>query len=125
MELELIWKPEYLVGDTDIDAQHQQLFETANAILASHDRTHTSKLLFQLFRYTREHFSLEEALMQKRGYMGLKAHRDQHNNLIEKLSTVIAHAGLDDQSFHNEVYGLMKDWLLVHIMDYDMRIPKE
>lgn len=125
MSLSIEWKPEFLVGDAFIDGQHQFMFELANALLASQDRLQTNKLLMQLFKYTREHFSAEEGLMRKRGYLAVEAHCEEHNKMIEALSNVVAHSSLDDLAFHKEVYHLMKGWILTHILDYDMRIPKE
>lgn len=120
----LEWKPEYLVGDAFIDTQHQQLFQLANAILVSEDRLEMSEFLFRLFRYVREHFSAEERLMDRRGYAELAAHRALHNKMMEQLSVVVAHANGEPEVYHQEVYSMMRDWILEHIIHCDMRIPK-
>lgn len=120
----LAWKPEYNIGDAFIDGQHQQLFHIASQIIVAEDRTEVSRGIIQLFRYTREHFSAEEQIMARRGYAGLPAHRELHEALIEKLSHVAALINQPGTENQDEVIRVMRDWVLNHILECDMRIPK-
>lgn len=108
------WKDAYKIGQDDIDAQHRHLFELTNALIAAHDVPTLRKLIMQLYKHTREHFELEEALMHKLNFPGATAHTGYHNSLLRRLNAISQEVG---QSRVNklEVEQLMTDWALRHI----------
>ncbi len=51
----LLWQDSYKIGDADIDAQHQKLFDLVNTFLAATDKAGLTLGAMRLFKYTREH----------------------------------------------------------------------
>ncbi len=79
----------------------------------------------QLFQYVREHFGDEESLMARRKYAGLIEHRAMHDKMIERLSEIAELQGaVNENQLGEKLQEFMVDWLLVHILDADMKIPK-
>ncbi|MBK1683476.1 bacteriohemerythrin [Rhodoferax fermentans] len=119
--MSLEWKDGYKIGHDEIDAQHQQLFKLVNTVLAAKDKATLTACAMALFKYTREHFAHEEALMQRLDYPAMAAHKAQHESLISRLNEVsarIANGTLDHQVL--EVF--LTDWLLNHIANSDIKL---
>jgi hemerythrin len=121
--LTLDWKPEYCLGDPLIDAQHERLFALANVVLQTKDLPGIMKAILQLSEYTRVHFSAEEALMRERNYAHIEEHHALHEHLLQKLSMASSPVAADRNGFHVAVHSLMKDWILQHILNEDLKIP--
>jgi hemerythrin len=118
------WKEEYNLGDPIVDAQHQYLFTLANEVFSAESRDEILRSLMHLFRYVREHFHDEEALMERRKYDGLARHRELHNAMITELDLIAqAFHHLDTVGFIQKTQSFMVDWLLMHILSEDRRIP--
>ena len=114
------WKDSYQLGDHNLDAQHRQLFELAQKILAADDAATVRSLAVELYRHTRIHFEDEEALMRQRQYPGLASHIESHNRLLGRLnglSQAIGQGSVDKVALQ----GLMTDWAMFHIAQEDAR----
>ncbi len=85
MTVELVWKPFYSVGDSSLDAQHQQILAIVNDLLTTveggSERAVVTAVLDRLLRYTNTHFKYEERLMQKHGYPALGPHKAAHDRM--------------------------------------------
>lgn len=115
------WKDAYKIGQTDIDEQHQRLFELSNAVSAATDQPTVRQLLMQLYKHTREHFELEEALMREFNYPDSIAHTSLHNSLLAKLNAVSQDVG-QGKVDKVAIEKLMTDWVLCHILQDDIKI---
>ena len=115
------WKESLKIGHPEIDKQHQRLFELTNALMAADDVSAVRRLLMQLYKHTREHFELEEALMRQLNFPDINAHTDGHNRLLARLNGISQEVGqgLLDKS---AVATLMGDWALRHISHDDARL---
>jgi hemerythrin len=115
------WKPAYKIGNADIDAQHQGLFNLANAFLAASNKATLTACAMGMFRYTREHFNHEETLMRLVNYPSLAGHVQQHNDLIARLNDIagnIANITLSKR----DLESFLTDWLLGHIRMCDTKL---
>ncbi|TYB32853.1 MAG: hypothetical protein FXF49_09325 [Flexistipes sinusarabici] len=69
------------------DSQHKQLIKYINDLSEIIDRKGSQeevrKIFNALFEYKRNHFSLEEKLMEKHGYLLYEAHKKAHDNFYE------------------------------------------
>lgn len=117
------WKEEYGVGNSTIDRQHQYLFTLANNLVASQGQAEVTNNAMKLFRYVREHFSDEEAVMRKTGYPEYQEHVAMHEALITQLSLVSTDICKDQWSM-DELNEFMTQWLLVHIVEEDAKIGR-
>ncbi len=121
------WKPQYAVGITEIDRQHQELFRMAGEIydmvLALDDAgqtEHILELLAGLKQYAGAHFVLEESLMDRYDYPDLEAHRQEH----EKFRTDLAALSVDQESRSpkqtvTELIKFITQWIFKHICTVD------
>lgn len=115
------WKEANTIGHADIDKQHQHLFELTNTLMAADNAPSLRKALMQLYKHTREHFELEEALMRKLNFPGLSAHTNAHNNLLSRLNTLSQEVGQGNAD-KSTIDKLMTDWALGHVVQDDAQI---
>lgn len=115
------WRSAFSVGVTEIDDQHQQLFDCLDALMSSLN-TELSQLqsfeaLAQLEHYARTHFCVEECLMRLFEYPDLEAHRAEHelfSTKIEELRTLSL-----DADVAKPTVGFLSRWLVSHIEKRD------
>jgi hemerythrin-like metal-binding protein len=112
------WNESYLIGEPDIDRQHQHLFELTNQVIANDNIETLRQLVMQLFKHTREHFELEEALMRILKVPDCKVHTEYHNQLLDRLNVISAGIG-KGQDYKAELVELMTGWALHHIPESD------
>ncbi len=88
--LRLAWSRSYECGDARIDAQHRQLFEMVNRLLAAFldnaPRAACLAIIHELLTALGEHFHDEEAMLRSRGYPDAEHHAELHATLLEAAS---------------------------------------
>jgi hemerythrin len=117
------WNDRFCIGDETIDNQHRYLFSLANALAESDGNNAMTANVMKLFRYVREHFSYEEAVMRRIGYPELHEHAALHDDLITQLSALserIFRGRLSNQ----ELDRFMNFWLLNHIVQVDTKLSE-
>ena len=116
-----IWLDEYKIVHDTVDTQHQYLFELANRIVDPYNDQQTTYLnVVALYDYTHKHISDEESLMKQYNYPDYALHEKAHKRLISELDDVRAGI-LNDETKRDDVIKFMRDWVLTHILDEDMR----
>jgi len=112
------WKPEYSVGDSHLDMQHQGLIELIDML---DDSANMGDVLERLEVYVDEHFRDEEGMLQKAGYPDLAAHRQQHKAFEEWLA-VSRRAFREPEvsaMLRESIRAYLKSWLVNHILVSD------
>ncbi|MBQ8822599.1 MAG: bacteriohemerythrin [Lachnospiraceae bacterium] len=128
---ELVFTKEYYTGIELVDAQHARLFEIINEadklIKAEllHDKyDEIVHILNVLKDYTVTHFTDEEAYMERIGYEGLSAQKVAHMSFVDMLNQVnLDNVDDNQQEYLEELVVYLKNWLIVHILKVDKRIP--
>lgn len=119
----LAWSSEYSVGVKSIDSQHTKLFEILNelhdAMMSGQGKSVTGALLEKLVRYTREHFSCEERLMEAAGYPELPKHRMQHEALTRQVGDFMSRYQKGEGTVNVDLLVFVRDWLKNHIQRED------
>ena len=115
------WKESYCVGDVTIDSQHEYLFALANDLVEASTKDELTRNAMKLFRYVREHFDHEEAVMRASAYPDLRLHVALHDELISRLSA-IAEDIRHERWSQGEVQQFMNQWLAVHIVREDAKL---
>lgn len=121
MSLVLNWNPSYCIGDAEIDAEHEQLFELAKIAADATDAAKQESALMALYTYARVHFSREESLMHEMGYLGYREHTAQHNKLIAELNELSGLRGTG-VSVRAKLQEFLDSWLVTHILTQDARL---
>lgn len=125
---EIEWTTSLSLGIKSLDEQHQELLRIANLLLFAIEKDQSEdaivELLTRLREYTVFHFTAEEEFMAEIGYPGRGEHTQRHADLKQKVKN------FQQSRFHREevtlleIRHLLSDWLLNHILDYDLRIAK-
>jgi hemerythrin-like metal-binding protein len=108
------WTDALKLGDTEIDAQHEELFRRVNLLLDMTDTICLTKCVISLFRHTREHFSYEEAVMRRIQYPEILPHLVEHNELLTQLNKV-AESIANETFVKNDWQAFFQTWLISHI----------
>lgn len=120
----LRWDAKYLLGQAQVDDEHQRLFVLVNnfydAFMLDHDRATVLGLLDRLVEHIQRHFVNEEGLMRASGFPGLDAHRVQHQKLLEQVREV--DAKFRDRSVNptHATVLVLRNCLGDHIMRHDL-----
>ncbi|OIQ93849.1 bacteriohemerythrin [mine drainage metagenome] len=124
------WRNVMSVGDPTVDGDHKHLIDLINAfetsISGEIDHRKIARVLLGLVQYTGEHFAREEELQLKVRYPYYESHRKQHRDVLRQLQHVLteyteAHGVVQD-SMIREISRFLKDWLVGHIIESDLRM---
>ena len=117
------WSDDYSVGIQAIDEQHRTLIGLINqlhlAIVEHHGKATACEVLDRVTEYTRNHFMLEERLMQLSNYPDYEAHRQQHAAMIDQVQTLRHRFYDESQPIAFDLLYLLKKWLIGHIVEGD------
>ena len=117
------WDDSYCVNDDEINEQHQLLFQYVNDFLRAETDTAMTHSIIQLFKYTRQHFAYEEALMREVNFPYYEEHLRMHDHLVSRLG-VLGDRIADGTINRAEVETFIKDWALGHIPHADAKLAK-
>lgn len=115
------WDDSYCIADDEINEQHQLLFRYVNDFLRAETDVAMTHSVIQLFKYTRQHFAYEEALMREVNFPEYEAHLRMHDHLVSRLGVLgdrIADGSID----RTEIETFIKDWALGHIPRADAQL---
>ncbi len=117
------WKENYSVGVKAMDDQHKILVHFLNdlhaAMSSGQAKLVTGPLLVRLAKYAREHFSAEEALLQRAGYPALLIHRQKHTDLNRQVEDFIRRFETGEITLNVRLLNFLRDWLTTHIQKED------
>jgi hemerythrin len=119
----MTWNDGFSVGVKTMDDQHKGLVNTLNdlhaAMLNGQAKQVTGLLLERLVRYTREHFSAEEAKMNATHYPGLAEHRVKHRDLTRQVEQYVTRFDRGEITLNVHLLNFLRDWLTSHIQKED------
>jgi hemerythrin len=130
------WREALNVSNDLIDADHQYLLSLINTFeeIFTADRPIADLLaaIGELRDYTHTHFAREERIMLALRYARYDQHKLAHARLIEQLdqaakplqelgAVLSATAAALPEEIRDSLVGLLRHWLLDHIMDEDMQ----
>ena len=109
--LHLLWQEAYECGEPTIDREHRELFDFANTLIDASFSKETSPQVFnvaleKLLGHVVQHFRDDEALLEKRNYARLDAHKAAHAGLV-KRALQLKVAALEDKP----MLGALVDFL--------------
>lgn len=121
----ITWKEIYSVDISEIDSQHKKLIDMINSLhdgmIGGKNEETISKVLFDLIDYTTTHFLTEEKLFDKYGYPETELHKQQHNNLVEKVIEIQNRYHYGEPVLTMELINFLRDWLNEHIIGSDKK----
>jgi hemerythrin len=128
----ILWQDTYNIHNSQIDEQHQTLFNIASEAEKIHSmqdendkKVHLNKVLREVYSYTNFHLSSEEEYMKEYHYPNLEAHKLLHRGLMDKLTFIIANLTIyTPERSESELYYFLRKIFLDHIMTHDIKIAK-
>jgi hemerythrin-like metal-binding protein len=116
------WKDKYSLGIPAIDLQHKRIFDcilrVANGAVDD-DRLRAEAEIIKLLGLLREHFSLEESMMQKLHYPGLEQHIEEHRQFHSDVHHLAQTSLMKKGGVPREAIKIAHTWLTEHIMVSD------
>jgi hemerythrin-like metal-binding protein len=112
------WNDRYEVGHAEMDADHKELFERINELLAVSDAVSLMRCAMALRQHAQAHFAQEEAVMRGVNYPRLDLHIREHSYLLSELNEVTACVAQNTLK-QDELEYFLFDWLLNHINTWD------
>lgn len=124
----IVWTPNLSVGVELIDEQHKIWFEKADGLFEAGKQQKAKEYIVSMLdfldEYTKQHFSDEEAYMEKIRYPEIDAQKKMHASFISDLAKL--------KSDYNESGGnilviinankMIINWLTKHIKTMDKKI---
>lgn len=122
------WKPEYAVGITEIDRQHQELFRMADEIYemvletsGEDQMQQVMDLVAALKQYAEDHFTLEESLLERYDYSEIEAHRQEHEKFRVQLEVLsVTDESRTQKQMVTELMKFITQWIFQHIRTADV-----
>ena len=121
----LEWTDDFSVGIDSIDNQHKDLIQLINKLNSATGKglgnLVIKDVVNNLVKYTIDHFSYEEELFEKHGYVDAEPHKKSHDEFkieVQKIATRIKdnkYVSLED------VYTMLKDWIVIHMQRDDKK----
>ena len=126
---QIVWKPEYSVGNAAIDQEHKRLIEQINQVYGQldmpMDTVTIESMLADIQTDISTHFALEELLMQEAGFKEFDDHRKDHERLLDQIHDMIFHFAEDPESGKELLINGLSDWFSHHFTSFDARLHEQ
>jgi len=121
------WKKTYETGHPLIDAEHRllvMLFRKLDVAIKTHESEETiSRIVQEVKRFVKFHFTSEENLMYETNYPRIEGHIAIHTNLLVDLNKMMSKL-TSHQEFPEDVLDFLSDWLTKHIAHHDQLLAQ-
>jgi len=114
----LTWSPKMSLGIVEMDNAHKALLLELTGIMTAPDHEFTARLQ-RIVVLLETDFREEEALMERMNYPELRAHRQEHADLLSTLHHVAPKAMSGDYVLPRQVLNMLPQWFLNHLVRMD------
>ncbi|HHH45877.1 MAG TPA: bacteriohemerythrin [Thiotrichales bacterium] len=123
------WDDRYATGIADVDYEHQELIRIINTLFqkvgAGESADQVVAFFGDLLSTVSGHFALEERLMRDRGYEGYRAHKEDHEALLDEIRDIMDGFEAGEAAFAPEMLGTVLDaWFSEHFRTHDAKLHK-
>ena len=122
----LKWRDQFSVGVDSVDYEHQNLMDMINAIYAEledqRDIAEIEKTISDVHTEISAHFALEERLMRNAGYAEYAAHKDDHEELLDQIRSMMDAIENDPEPALDVLSEKLSDWFSGHFATFDARL---
>jgi hemerythrin len=122
------WSEEFTTGIKSVDDQHRQLVDLVNKFEDASRRGKGSRIMSEILNdlvgYTQEHFAHEEKIMKECEFPGLKQHKANHRQLLQKIERFQFEFDTEKRGVTTDVRELLLYWVRSHILQDDMAYAK-
>lgn len=122
----LYWKDSYSIGIAPVDQEHKELIGLINQLydelVQSKERHSAMRFFGDLLKAISTHFALEEHIMRDRGYGGLAAHKNDHEQLLDELRDMMDAYEQADTVDVLELAPRLDQWFSRHFRTHDAEL---
>lgn len=122
------WSEEYLIGESTIDRQHEELFgiffKIRRALETGEGYKIIESVLIELRAYTLEHLTYEEQFIKKLSLESQQEHLQEHETFVEKLDNLISDFSESQPVLTLEVIYFIQKWLIHHVLVSDLSLKE-
>lgn len=127
----MMWKEAYRLGVDALDEQHKRLFVNIEALIEeisifnTGDNKNRCREIIQFLKaYAMEHFSDEEAYMEKIQYPQMEQHKALHLSFVTQILEYERFLENSDYALNDviKLTGYLYSWLTYHVADIDQRL---
>ena len=122
----LKWHSDYSVGVASMDDEHREMIDLINDIYAQleagSDAEKIEQCLGEIFSVISSHFALEERLMQKCNYSEYQAHKDDHEDLLDRIRDLMDDFATSPSNGAQQLRQHLSDWFAGHFSSFDARL---
>jgi hemerythrin len=107
---------------SEIDDQHQQLFQLLDALhetLAKDEPDEIGKQLDAFVDLVVQHFQTEEHLMRENDYPEMATHKAEHDELLKMCAELLQGFHEQDEKLSQASTVFIKEWLMEHVPNFD------
>ncbi len=119
------WNDAFSVGIQKLDEQHKKFLSLTNllfdAMQGAQDREVVGSVLKELQQYVVYHFKAEESLMKIYNYPNMNAHKQEHEDAIQRVNKFVLDYERGLQTVHIELLKFLSDWIQNHILRVDRK----
>jgi len=123
------WGIHFYTGLEEVDRQHQRLIALANRLseVADGQPEVLDQAFGELRDYARDHFSLEERMMEESQVDAelFRHHKHAHELFVLKLTDLWEARGKDPDLAMRELLDFLRTWIYQHILLTDRRMAME
>jgi hemerythrin-like metal-binding protein len=122
----LQWKNEYSVGIESMDDEHREMITLINSTYdklgSDAEPDQIDDCLAEIFNTISMHFALEERIMQKAAYAEFEAHKNDHEDLLDRLRDLMDDFFADPVTGAQRLEQNLSDWFEGHFSTFDARL---
>ena len=122
----LQWNEQFSVGVDSVDYEHQTLIDMLNLIFAELDDRRNvdaiKRTMADVHLEISAHFALEERIMRQAGYDEFEAHKNDHEELLDQIRTMMEAIENDPETAMDLLSVELSDWFSVHFASFDARL---
>lgn len=123
------WRKEFSIGNDAIDHEHKHLIDQVNHLYElleqPLDELNIEAMLGDIQADISAHFALEELLMREANYEEYEAHKDDHEDLLDQIHTMIFSFTEDTESGRELLMKDLSDWFSRHFSTFDARLHNQ
>ena len=121
------WTDDFLIGIAELDHEHRSLVADINRLhraLRDHDeRARIEETLGEILSRMQAHFALEETVMKEHAYPHYRAHKAEHEELLDTVTGFIVRFEKEPGAgFSEAIEATLDDWIVEHILTSDKKM---
>lgn len=122
----LKWKPSYSLGIPSVDQEHRELISLINAVYSHLDSNSNADeieaCLEDIYAGIASHFALEERHMREADYEEYRAHKNEHEELLDQIRDLMDDFEGDPEAARATLESRLSDWFGLHFSTFDARL---